>query len=266
MRIDAMMPILIVAAALWSPLTVIGLIPFVVWKVGGGMFQQQSFRLLHPKVWTPALIVGLGVAAYLGLDSSRIPKGLALAHDSAAEVMMDLIKQAQFFLLEAGLIGLAILAMRWSGEIALALLILALLPFVYLGPGNDLVMRASIPSLAVLTIGACLALAERSVGAGMLRKKAVLGGLLAVGAVTPMAEFARAAMLPVWPINMRASLIGANCGAFAPHYVARLGDEPIAHFLRHPTSFPLGSQGPDECDNPAFDETWGGKLQVKQLR
>jgi len=266
MRIDAMMPILIVAAALWSPLTVIGLIPFVLWKVGGGMFKQNSLRLLHPKVWAPALIVGLGVAAYLGLDSSRIPKGLALAHDSAAEVMMDLIKQAQFFLLEAGLIGLAILAMRWSGEIALALLILALLPFVYLGPGNDLVMRASIPSLAVLTIGACLALAERSVGAGMLRKKAVLGGLLAVGAVTPMAEFARAAMLPVWPINMRASLIGANCGAFAPHYVARLGDEPIAHFLRHPTSFPLGSQGPDECDNPAFDETWGGKLQVKQLR
>jgi hypothetical protein len=179
---------------------------------------------------------------------------------------MDLLRQAQFFLLEAGIIGLAILVLSRSIEVALALMILVVLPFAYLGPGNDLVMRASIPSLAVLTIGACIALVGRSVDARGLCKKALLGGLLAVGAVTPVAEFARAAMLPVWPINMRATLIGANCGKFAPHYVARLGDEPIGHLLRHPSSFPVGPQGRDECDNPALDLMWGGQLAVKQLR
>jgi hypothetical protein len=265
-RIDAMLPILMVAAALWSPLTVIGLVPFVLWKVGAGTFRQPSFRFLHPKVWAPALIVGLAVAAYLALDPNRIPKGLALAHDSADDLSMDLLRQAQFFLLEAGIIGLAILAMRRSWEVALALLILAVLPFAYLGPGNDLVMRASIPSLAVLTIGACLALIGKCVDAGCLRKKALLGGLLVVGAVTPVAEFARASMLPVWPINMQATLIGANCGKIAPHYVARLGDEPIAHLLRRPSSFPLGPQGRDECDNPALDLMWGGQLAAKQPR
>jgi hypothetical protein len=260
-RVDAMLPILVVAAALWSPLTVVGLMPFVLWKVGAGMLQQHSLRLLRPTVWAPSLVVGLAVAAYLALDPSRIPKGLALANDSVAEAGSDLLRQAQFFLLEAGIIGFAILLMRRSIEVALALLILAVLPFAYLGPGNDLVMRASIPSLAVLAIGACLALIGKSVDDRELPKKAFLGGLLAVGAVTPIAEFARAAMLPSWPINLRATLIGANCGKYAPHYVARVSGEAIAHLLRHPSRIPLGPQGREECDNPAFDLMWRGSPQ-----
>ena len=141
---------------------------------------------------------------------------------------------------------------RRCKDVMLALLILAVLPFASLGPGNDLVMRASIPSLAVLTIGACLALIEKNADSRGLRKKALLGGLLVVGAVTPVAEFARATMVPAWPINMRATLIGANCGKFAPHYVARLGGEAIDRFLRQPNRLPLGPQGPESCDNPAW--------------
>jgi hypothetical protein len=253
---DTMLPILVVAAALWSPLTVIGLLPFVIWKVGADMFRQVSLRLLHPSVWAPALIVGLPVAAYLALDPTHIPKGMALANDSAADATMAILRQAQFFLLEAGLIGFAILLMHRSAEVALALLILAVLPFAYLGPGNDLVMRASIPSLAVLTIGASLALIGKCADDRGLRKKVFLGGLLAVGAVTPVAEFARAAMLPAWPINLRANLIGANCGSFTPHYVARLGGEAITHLLRAPKRFALGHQRREDCYNPALDLMW----------
>jgi hypothetical protein len=255
-RIDAMLPILVVAAALWSPLTVIGLVPFVAWKVGGDMLRQRSLSLLHPKVWTPALVVGLAVAAFLALDPSHVKKGLTLANDARADVAMDVLRQAQFFLLEAGIIGLAILLIRRSSEVALALAILAVLPFAYLGPGNDLVMRASIPSLTVLTIGTCLALVEKAADHRDLRKKVLLGGLLAIGAVTSVAEFARAIVLPAWPINMRATLIGASCGGFAPHYVARLSDEEIGHLLRHPNRLPLGPQGREECDNPAFHLMW----------
>jgi hypothetical protein len=127
---------------------------------------------------------------------------------------------------------------------------------VYLGPGNDLVMRASIPSLAVLMIGACFAFLEKTADRRGTRKKIALGALLAVGAMTPVAEFARAAILPAWPINLEATLIGADCGAYPPHYVARLGDGAIRHVLRRPARIPLGPQGPKACDNPAIDLMW----------
>jgi hypothetical protein len=181
---------------------------------------------------------------------------MALAGNSTTDATMDLLRQVQFFVLEAGLIGFAILTIRGSGEVMLALLILALLPFAYFGPGNDLVMRASIPSLAVLAIGACRALVARTTDRRSLRKKAVLGGLLAVGAVTPIAEFARAAILPTWPINMRATLIGADCGRIPPHYVARLGGGPIDLLLRRPHPIAFGEQGRDACYNPALDLMW----------
>jgi hypothetical protein len=256
-RIDASLPIVVVAAALWSPLTVIGIVPFVLWKVGAGMLRHHSLKLLRPNVWAPALVVGLAVAAYLALDPGRIPKGLAFSKGAGGEITLDLLRQAQFFVLEAGVIGIAILAIRRSSDVMLALLILAVLPFAYLGAGNDLVMRASIPSLAVLAIGACLALIEKAADNRALRKKAILAGVLVVGAVTPIAEFARAVTLPAWPINTQATLIGAGCSKFAPHYVARLGGETIARLLRRPNRLPLGPQGPAMCDNPALDLMWG---------
>jgi hypothetical protein len=266
-RIDAMLPILVVASALWSPLTVIGLVPFVAWKVSGDMLRRRSLSILHPKVWVPALVVGLAVASFLALDPIHIRKGLALANDAPADVTMDLLRQAQFFLLEAGILGLAILLIRRSSEVALALVILAVLPFAYLGPGNDLVMRASIPSLAVLAIGTCLTLVQKATDPRDVRRKVILGALLAIGAVTSVAEFARAVVLPVWPINMRATLIGASCGTFAPHYVARLSDEEIGHLLRRPNRLPLGPQGREECDNPAFDLMWrDGPLAIQKKK
>jgi hypothetical protein len=253
--LDSVLPLAVVALALWSPLTALGAAPFVLWRVVL-MARAGAWDMLHPKVWAPALVVGIVVALYLTLDPSGIRKGMSVsAHD---DTTMDLLQQAQFFLLEAGFIGAAILAIRRSAEIALALVILALLPLAYFGPSNDLVMRASIPSLAVLTIGACLALFEKSADKHGLRKKAVLVGLLLVGAVTPFEEFARAAVLPAWPINMRATLIGADCGRYAPHYVARVGDQVIGRVLRAPHRLALGSLGATACDNPAFDLMWRG--------
>jgi hypothetical protein len=254
----SVLPILVVAAALWSPLSAIGLVPFVLGKVGTGMLRSRSVQLLHPKIWAPALAVGVVVAAYLELDPGHIPKGLAVASGSVGALAMALSQQAQFFLLEAGFIGFSILLIRRTDEIIIALLVLALLPFAYFGPANDLVMRASIPSLAVLAIGAALALVDRTAAPRSLRKHVFLGGLLAVGAATPSAEFARAFILPTWPINMRATLIGANCGKFPPHYVARLGGEAIGRLLQRPHPVELGPQGREACDNPALDLMWGG--------
>jgi hypothetical protein len=251
--LESMLPIIVVAATLWSPLSALGVVPFVLWRVVASGLRERSLRLLEPRVWAPALIVGLVVAAYLVLDPTRIPKGLSVSASGAGRATHDLLRLAQFFLLEAGFIGVSILAIRPSSQVVLALVILAFLPLAYFGPGNDLVMRASIPSLAVLAISACLALCRKPMTGDMIRKKWILACLLVVGAVTPVQEFARATVLRPWPINLEATLIGADCGKFAPHYVARLDDEIVGHVLRKPHRIPLGPQDFEACDNPAID-------------
>jgi hypothetical protein len=252
---NSVLPIVVVAAALWSPLTALGLVPFVLLHVAVDSAQTRSLKLLHPRIWAPAALIGIVTCAYLVMDPGRIPKGLALG-GGRESLVLDLLQQAQFFLLEAGFVGAAILAIRPSAQVVLAMVVLAFLPLVYLGPGNDLVMRASIPSLAVLTVGACLALAPQTGDTAGVRKKAALVALLLIGAVTPIEEIARSIFLPAWPINLQATLIGASCGSYAPHYVARLEGGTVDRMLRPAHRIPLGPQGPAACANPALELMW----------
>ena len=174
--LDSMWPIIVVAVELWSPLAALGVVPFVLWRMAARLAREPGARLLHPRVWAPALAVGLAVAAYLTLDAGRIPRGWTLGGSGTGlpGIAMGLLHQAQFFLLEAGFIGIAMLAVRRSSQVVLALGVLALLPLASFGAANDLVMRASIPGLAVLAIGACLALTRDAVAPGAMGKKAVL--------------------------------------------------------------------------------------------
>jgi len=249
--LDTLLPIVIVASALWSPLSTLGVVPFVLWKFCAAILRDRSLGLLHPRVWAPALFVGVVIAGYLLLDLGNIPKGWSVGHSS--EGLMDsLLRQAQFFLLEAGLIGFATLALRMSSQIVLALVILALLPLAQFGPANELVMRGSIPSLVVLMIGACLAFVAKTPDLRGRPRKIALGALLIIGAITPVQEFARAVMLPAWPINHKVTLIGTNCGGFPAHYIARVGGELIVHLMREPRRLDLGPQGRAVCTNPAW--------------
>jgi hypothetical protein len=246
--LDAVLPILLVAAALWSPLSAVGLVPFMVWRA--------YWELLHPRVWAPAIPVGLAVAAYLVLDPGGIPKGLAMGKGDAMDTLLELLRQAQFFLLEAGFIGFVVWWIRPSGEVVLALLVLALLPFVRLGPANDFVMRASIPSLATLAIGACLALSVNGENRALRRKKILLACCLAIGAVTAVQEFARAIVLRAWPMNLQASLPAAACGHYPAHYIAKLDDQTIRFFMRPPQRLTGGAFDKKSCSEPAVEIMW----------
>jgi hypothetical protein len=257
--VDALLPIVGVALALWSPLTAVGAVPFVLLKIGTSIVRQHSMAALSPAVLGPAFIVGGVVAAFLVLDPGGIPGGLSVG-GHAADLAMDLAQQAQFFLLEAGFIGAALLWIQRSPQTVLALVVLAVLPIANFGPGNDLVMRASIPSLVALAIGASLALVKESTEKLELRRKVILGGLLALGATTAIDEIARAIIVPTWPVNLQATLIGANCGGYAPHYVARLKDQAIGHLMRHVSRLPIGSLGREACDNPGLDLMWNWNL------
>jgi hypothetical protein len=259
--LDALLPIIVVAAALWSPLSALGLVPFILLKVLRGITPGRLLTLVHPRVWGPALVVGAVIASYLVLDSSRLPVRLNLSDGDASDVALDVLRQLQFFLLEAGLIGFVVLALRWSWEVVLALVVLLILPIVNFGPGNDLVMRASIPSLAVLAIGVCAALTRKTTVATDSRKKLVLACMMGVGAVTPVQEVARAIVLPAWPVNLEATLIGAACGVYPPHYTARLNGQMVSRLLRQPQRIPLGPQGTRSCVDPAFEIMVARKLK-----
>jgi hypothetical protein len=259
----SLLGIVVAAVSLWSPLAALGLVPFVVWRVFDTALRERSSRLFHPQVWVPTLAVGLVIAAYLTLDSGQIPRGWTLGRQGfgLAAVAEDLWRQAEFVLLEAGLFGVAILTIRRSVPVVLALGVLAILPVVRFGAANDFVMRVSIPSLAVLAIGACLALfaaqstseaAPVTLRANLRLKKAALAGLLLIGAITPLQEFARAAALDPWPANRDATLVDAACGSFLPHYVARLRDQTAAHLLKPPHTLSIGHAGSGACANPAL--------------
>ena len=257
--LDALLPMIVAALALWSPLTALGAVPFVLHRLAGSMWRERSLRLAHPRVWGPALAVGTVIAAYLTLDAARIPRGWTIGRSGAGvgAVISDLLRHAEFFLLEAGLIGAAILAIRPSRKVVVALAILLLLPLVSFGAANDFVMRVSIPSLALLAVAACRALTELEPkptvhGRALTVKRGVLAALLAVGAVTPFQEFARAAVLERWPINLDATLVSAACGRDPPHYVARLAGQAITHVLRLPHALPPDPRAAAACSNPAL--------------
>jgi hypothetical protein len=245
--LEPMLPIVVAAVALWSPLTALGVVPFAAWRACRTMLREHSLRLLDPRVWLPALGVGMAVSAYLLLDPSRIPRGWTVDVGSVGAAAADVARLLEFFMLEAGFIGLAILAIRRSSQVVLALAILLILPVFSFGFWNDFAMRVSIPSLTVLAIGACLALIEGASSRSLRIKQAVLLGLLGVGAVTPFQEFARALMLEAWPINRDATLIDAACGRYLPHYVARLSAQPLLHVLRAPLPMRPGAAAAPWC-------------------
>jgi hypothetical protein len=254
--LELLLPILLAAAALWSPLSALGLVPFVIWRGVEQVFKRHSLKSLQPNNWLPALIVGVTVCAYLTIAAGAVPKGSSVAGWASGDAIMSLLRQTQFFLWEAGLIGLAIALIRPSIELFIALAVLAVLPAVYFGPNNDLVMRASIPALTVLAICAFNALLDPTPQPNIFRKKAFLGVFLLVGAMTPISEISRAIIFPVWPINYQATLIGSNCGSFPPHYVAEVDGQHIMQVLNPPSRLALGPLGPEACSNPASEITY----------
>lgn len=254
--VDVMLPLIVVAAALWSPLSALGLVPFILLKVLRGGSMERFLWLLRPQVWGPALLIGLVIASYLVMDSSRVPFGVNVHGRSADELITGLMDQLQFFLLEAGLIGFGVLALHWSWEVVVALVVLLCLPTLSFGAANDLAMRASIPSLAVLAIAVGHALTRPAAGVTDTRKKIVLACMMCIGAVTPIQEIARALLVPTFPINMTATLIGASCGEQLGHYTAHFNGQLITRLLKTPRPVPSGPQGVGACFDPARQMMW----------
>ncbi|MEN9315792.1 MAG: hypothetical protein RIS35_2185, partial [Pseudomonadota bacterium] len=95
----------------------------------------------------------------------------------------------------------------------------------------DFAMRASIPALMILAIG--LADSLPTLLSPMRRglRPSLAVAVVALGAVTPISEFARAILLPSWPPDPERSLPEATRGS---HYLLRIDDGHRPPFLSQP--------------------------------
>ena len=229
-RLPIQAAILIVACTpLWSPLTAIGLAPIFAVAIVAQWWRDSSSKVLAAaldwRVVVPVAILGVLVYPYLLLSSASLASGTNFDVRWVSEDFVP--RYVEFVVLEFALIAALLL---WRRErralVAVATLVLLMLPFYRFGPANDLAMRASIPALALLALcaGRWLSMPyaqTRDAGARLL---AVM--LLAVGAITPLMEFARVFIEPRWDMDTRRSLIDVTHGR-APNYLAPR-DQPWA--------------------------------------
>ncbi len=215
----AMVPL----TALWSPLGMIGVLPFV------------AIDLLRRR--RTIAIGDLGLPLLTGVLSIPALLYLTAASGSVGGRFYPIapLRYALFELIEVVPLVAAGCALGWRTRFGgSALLIvaacLALLPFWQMGESFDFMMRASIAPFAILAaLLADVLIARPRRGEGWWR-----GGLiacLAIGGITGLHEIRRAFLFPASP-RVQCSFFGAWDRSFARYgkstYLAPLGEVPAA--------------------------------------
>ena len=218
--------------ALWSPLSAAGLVPFYLLGLN---WRRDLAQLLSVRSGLPFLALAALVARYVTMDTQSIDRGWAI--DVFRDQRMFWAVYALFCLLEFGVLALVLLRLRAVDlKAAVAVAILLLLPFCRFGPGNDLVMRCSIPALAILAL-ACvkpLAASPRPIA------RTALAAILAVGALGAAQEPERAVLAPRWGLtgqSLAQVSVAQSQGRPAvlpPNYVGRLIQPGLQALMRTP--------------------------------
>ena len=227
---------LMAVVPLWSPLSALGLLPFLF---AGLSWRRDARVIANPLAQLPWWLLGLLIASFLTMDGSGIPSGWQF-HDSG-EFITFLASYLPFCCLEFGL--LAWLIWRAGGmtpPARVAVGVLLVLPLYQLGAANDLVMRASIPSLMVLAMACPPVLLDFC---QPQRLRIALVSVLLVGAVGALHEPFRALSRPVWqrsqdtlPQAVAAERHVQGAVPMPAHYVARLHQWSLAPLMLPPES------------------------------
>jgi hypothetical protein len=181
----AMVPL----TALWSPLPLIGIMPFIAYLAIDFLRNRQ---LTISDFTLPVLSVLLVLPAFIYLSAAPDVVGFNLAAVPAAVWFL-------FILVECTLWLFPLLAWRrgpYFGLLVVATVVLLALPFMRVGWSIDLMMRGSIPALAILSVAAADAIANREL---LLERRLWLIGALALGSVTGSHEISRALTEPTSP-------------------------------------------------------------------
>jgi len=237
--LPAMVLMLLPVALLWTPFA-IGLLPWAAWALWQRRQPLASLlRATGPTQWAAALALTTLLLAYLsrpGMEATPLAFGAVSTSAGGAvegwSTGETAIAYLQFAAFEFGILALLLRPATVANRqmLALTLALLLTLPLLRLGPSNDWMLRISTPCLVALLV---LVLAEFSAPAAELRRSWRIAGLvtvLAIGAITPGFEIARALLWKPTPPNYGQSLVEAQRGYLAPHYLGKL-DLPLLQLL-----------------------------------
>jgi hypothetical protein len=187
----------------WSPLAAAGAVPFLLLYFA----RDPLLNLVRPSFWlqVSASLLFLPEMIYMIISGDTINHGL---ENRPAFLLL----YPQFLILALTPTLLLVLFIEKfprgvAQSIYLSISVLIVLPFFQFGPGNDLVMRASIPSLLILAYGfGCLA------SWGPFGRPALWATSMALGvfsAASPIFEVVRALIFPAYQIS-DCSLVSAQ--------------------------------------------------------
>jgi hypothetical protein len=181
--------------ALWSPLALVGALPFVA-MTGARLLRRRGpiglpciAGLLASAIAVPALF-------YLHTDAGDGTTRFSIRALTGVQWSLFLAVEVLPFL------GPALFACRWRRDgvvMATVTLILAIAPFLWIGDNCDLMMRASIPALTLLSLYVAETLGDPSRRARAMRPLLVMA--LVSGALTPARELWRALLYRPSPIT-----------------------------------------------------------------
>ena len=218
----ALWPLLAVLplTALWSPLALIGAMPFALWA---GLSALVERKLTIADIGWPALSVLLAFPGLVYLAAA--PDGVGIR-----PYPLQMLAWLIFVSLELLVYALPLfVALRNDPRqrllLSIATLWLLIVPFIQIGWSLDFMMRASIPALMILAVMVAQSLADSPSRA--LRLWLML--MLLVGSVTGLTEIARAFTQPPSPRG-QCSFFGAWDVSFGAYpkgsYLAPLDQLP----------------------------------------
>ncbi len=189
--------VILAVAPFWSPFIAIGLLPFVV-----ALVLERGIR---PFLTWQNLLVALPIAGllfvYLSSGVGDVPRSwIWERHENGAPAAI--LALAILYLSEFAILGSLLLLLRpqlrRDSFFVASLATLVLLPLYSLGHFNDFAMRGVMPAhflLCYFCVGAITGSPSSLVGRGIqwrIPLLALVVSVLAVGAVTPLVELARA--------------------------------------------------------------------------
>lgn len=176
--------------ALWSPLTLIGIVPFAA-TAGAVALMRRRVKLSDFVIVGAAAAICAPTFLYLGAANDNVGARYYPINE-AAYVAFQMLETLPY-LLALALIGSSRFG-AWTLAAVAAFLMAA--PFIQIGYSSDFMMRGAIPALAILAIMTADALTQE--GGGRVRRL-FLAGALSVGAATGLFEIARAFVYPPSP-------------------------------------------------------------------
>ena len=226
--------------ALWTPFALLGLAPFFLLSVlQYGVSQNQKIPLT-PLITTILVMALMGRLLTLNID--EIPATSSLQQAGTAKGFV--LSYLGFALLEFGALSLAMsLRLRHScGILWISVATLGLLPLLVFGPNNDLMLRASAPSLVMLLILTLTIFQPANTPPAQGTKPWLIVAMLSIGAFTPIHEFGRAVMVRRWLPNYDHTLVDQQHGVLPPHYIGRFDRVDLQWILRDPAIIPGRAQ------------------------